>query len=123
MNPNLNATLSSIRVLLIVLGSVLADQGLGHTEVYKWIMIASGAVMVVGPAVWAVWSSISNWHKAAAVGVAAGVNMALQGKALAADGVTVVLKNDGSTPPKPFTVATATEVVKDFAPAAPIAKA
>lgn len=50
--------------------------------------------------------------------VQAGVNLVASGNALAADGQTVVAANDGSTPPKPVTVQTATQIVKDFAPAA-----
>ena len=35
---------------------------------------------------------------------------------LAADGKTVVSQNDGTTPPLAVTIATAAEIVKDFAP-------
>lgn len=122
MNPNLNAFLTQLKLFLIVMGTLLAEQGMDHTTVYKWIMFAAGAVLVVGNAAWALWASYENWRKAAAVGVQAGINLTASGKALAEDGETVVSVNNGSTPPKPVTVETAAQIVKDFAPATPIAK-
>ena len=119
MNPNLNATLSAIRALLVAIGGLLAAHGLQDSGVYQWVELGSSAVMIIGPAVWGVYEAIANWHKAAAVGVQAGVNMTVAGKALAADGTTVVTHNDGTTPPLAVTVATATQIVKDFAPNAP----
>lgn len=116
MNPNLNALLSSLRALLITIGGVMAAKGLENTGAYFWVMTAAGSTMVVGPAIWGVWSAFSNWRKASAVGVQAGVNMTVAGKALATDGVTVVTSNDGSTPPLQVTLATAAQIVKDFAP-------
>jgi len=117
MNPNLNAFLSSVRALLLVIGGLLAEHGLEHSTYYSDVMIAAGSIMVVGPAIWGVWSSITNWHKAAAVGAQSGINMVLSGKALAADGKTLITQiGPDSTPVKPVTVATAAEIVKDFAP-------
>ena len=118
MNPNLNAFLTSVRALLLVIGGLLAEHGLEHSSYYSWVMIGAGSILVIGPAVWGVWSSIYNWHKAAAVGVAAGVNMTVAGKALAEDGsiISAFSGDNNATPPKPVTVATATEIVKDFAP-------
>lgn len=122
MNPKLNAFLAQVRVVLLLIGGYMAEQGLDHTTTYKWIMFVAGAILVLGNALWALWASFSNFWKASAVGVQAGINLTVAGKALAADGTTLVSANDGSTPPKPVTVATAAEIVKDFAPAAPIAK-
>ena len=123
MNPALNAFLSNVRILLVILGGLMVELGIDHLPEYKWIMIAAGSITVLGNAVWAAWSSFMNWRKAAAVGVAAGINLTVQGKALAADGVSVVSANDGSTPPLPVTIATAAEIVKEFAPDAYPAKA
>lgn len=122
MNPNFNAFISSVRYLLVVIGTIMAEQGLDHTTTYKWVVVSSGAIMIIGPAIWGVWSSIYNWYKAAAVGAQAGMNMVLQGKALAQDGTTVTSIGDGTTPLKQVTVATTKEIVKDFPPDAPIAK-
>lgn len=119
MNRNLNAFLTSVRALLLVLGGLLAEHGLEHSTYYSWVMIGAGAVMVVGPAIWGVWSSIVNWHKAAAVGVQAGINLTVSGNAVTDSG-QVISRNASAdaTPPKMVTVATASEIVKDFAPPA-----
>lgn len=125
MNPNLNALLSSIRVLLITIGGVMATKGLENTGAYFWVMTAAGSTMVVGPAVWGVWSAFATWRKASAVGVAAGINMTIQGKAVAEDG-TVISKfgaDADATPPKPVTEASGAEIVAKFAPTTPPAKA
>jgi hypothetical protein len=120
MNPNLNAFLSSVRALLLVIGGLLAEHGLEHSTAYSYIMIAAGSILVVGPAIWGVWSAFDNWHKAAAIGTQSGINLVLSGKALAADGKTLISQlGPNSTPVKPVTVETATEIVKDFAPATP----
>lgn len=122
MNPNLNAFLTSVRALLLVLGGLLAEHGLEHSTAYSYVMIGAGSIMVIGPAIWGVWSSFANWRKASAVGVQAGINLTVSGKALASDGKTVVSENNGTTPPLAVTVATAAEIVKDFAPSTPPAK-
>lgn len=123
MNPNLNAVLAQLRVVLIVIGTLMAEQGYDHTTAYKWIIVASGAVMVLGNALWALWASISNWWKAAAVGTQSGINLVLSGKALAADGKTLVSQiGPDTTPALQVTIASTKEIAKDFPPAAPIAK-
>lgn len=124
MNPNLNAFLSSVRSLLIVIGAVMAREGYEHTNYYSDVMMASGSIMVVGPAVWAVYSSLANWWKAAAIGTQSGINLVLSGKALAADGKTLVSQiGSETTPVKQVTIETTKEIAKDFAPTAPIEKA
>lgn len=123
MNPNLNALLSSVRALLLVIGGLLAEHGLEHSTAYSYIMISAGSLMVVGPAVWGVWASFDNWWKAAAVGTQSGINLVLSGKALAADGKTLVSQiGPDTTPAKPVTIETTKEIVKDLAPAAAPAK-
>lgn len=117
MNPNLNAFLTQLKLFLIVIGTLLAEQGFDHTAVYKWIMVASGSVLIVGNAAWALWASYSNWRKASAVGVAAGINMTVQGKAITDDGHPIAaFSPDAATPPKAVTVASAKEIVANFAP-------
>jgi hypothetical protein len=54
--------------------------------------------------------------RALVAGTTAGINMTVQGAALAADGKTPVSINDGTTPPLAPTVATAKEIVKNFGP-------
>lgn len=122
-NANLNATLSALRYLLVVLGGILAQQGLSQTPEYKYVMLASGSIMIIGPAVWGVWAALVNWHRATAVGVQAGINLTVSGHALDTNGA-VVGANDGTTPPLPVTLATAAKIVTDFGPSpASISKA
>lgn len=118
MNPNFNAFLTQLKLFLIVIGTLLAEQGLDHTTAYKWIMLASGSVIVIGNAGWALWSSYSNWRKAAAVGAQATLNMMASGKAVDQEGNFISKFSPDAVPPKPITVASATEIVKNFAPPA-----
>lgn len=124
MNPNLNAFLTQLKLFLVLIGGIMAEQGLEQTTVYHYIMLIAGSILVVGNAAWALWASYSNWRNASAVGVAAGINMTVQGKAITQDG-TVISKfgaESETTPPKPVTVATAAEIVANFAPSTTIAK-
>lgn len=68
-------------------------------------------IAVAGAAL--VWGTlIAKFGRAKAV--QAGINLAVTGRALAADGQTVIRSNDGTTPPKPVTVETAKMIVKTF---------
>lgn len=118
MNPNLNAFLAQVRVFLLLIGGFMVEQGFDHTTAYKWIMVAAGSIVVLGNAVWALWSSYANWRKASAVGVAAGINMTVQGKAVTESGevISKFSAEASDTPPKPVTVASAAEIVANFAP-------
>lgn len=111
------AMLKQAQFLLIAAGAVMVHLGMDHTETYKVVMVASGSMTVVGTAVWGLWSSYQNFRKASAIGVQAGINLVVSGKALAADGTTVIGINDGTTPPKLVTAATGQEIVKEFGPA------
>lgn len=126
-DPNIDGVLSSIRALLVALGAWMATSGFEHTGAYADVMLASGGVMVVGPAVWGVWVAVQralNGRKAMAVGVAAGINMTVQGKALDSNGAPIsAFSAAADTPPKPVTVASAADIVAAFAPSqAPAAK-
>ena len=112
----LNGLLSAVRTVLLLFGAFLAQNGYGHSDIYHQIEMVSSAILIIGPGVWGVLAAVSGLFKAHAVGVQAGINMTVQGKALAADGVTPVHANDGTTPPLAVTLATAAEIVKDFAP-------
>ena len=72
-DPNINGILSSVRILLITIGGVMAGDGLQNTTAYHWVMIIAGSIMVVGPAAWGVYSSFVNFRRARAVGVHAQV--------------------------------------------------
>lgn len=123
MNPNLNAFLTQLRVVLLLIGGYMAEQGLDHTTTYKWVIFAGGAVLVLGNALWALWASFANFWKAAAIGTQSGINLVLSGKALAADGKTLVSQiGSETTPVKQVTIETTKEIVNDMAPSAPIAK-
>jgi len=124
MNPNLNAFLTQLKLFLVLVGGLMAEQGYDHTTAYKWVMLASGSCIALGSSAWALWASFANWRKAAAVGVAAGINLTVAGKAVTDDGKVISqFATPDATPPKPVTVETAAQIVKDFAPATPPAKA
>ena len=108
--------LKQAQFLLIAVGAVMIHLGLDHGEAYKIITVAAGSGMVVGTAAWGLWSSYQNFRKASAIGVQAGINLTVSGKALAADGHTVVSENDGTTPPLPVTLASAAQIVSSFGP-------
>jgi hypothetical protein len=123
MDPKFNAFLTQLKLFLVLVGGLMAEQGLAHTSVYKYLMLVSGSLLVIGNSLWALWASFDNWWKAAAIGAQSGINLTLSGHALAADGETVISQiTPGSTPTKQVTEATTKEIVKNFAPAVPIAK-
>lgn len=104
--------LSAVRYLLMFAGGVLAAKGyIKNADVDGLVT----AILIVAPPVWA-WFDNQIKARRVAVGVQAGINMTVAGNALAADGVTVVSRNDGSTPPLPVTQATASQIVADFGP-------
>ena len=120
-NANVDALFSSIRSLLIVLGTILAGYGMTNTGWYFWIEAGAGSIMVIGPAAWGVYVAFTNLlkqRKAVAVGVQSGINLVATGNALAADGA-VISVNSGMTPPKPVTIKSAQEIVRNFAPSTP----
>ena len=115
-DPNINGILASMRILLLTIGGVMATKGLENTGAYFWIMTAAGGIMAVGSAAWGVYSSFVNFRRARAVGVQAGINMTVQGKALAEDGSVVSHVGPDTTPVKPVTLATSDKIIEDFGP-------
>jgi hypothetical protein len=113
-----NALLSSVRSFLLIAGSLLAANGLASSGLYFWVQLVAGSVVGIGSAAWGVYAAFMNWRRANAVGVAAGINLTVSGKALAADGKTVVSENNGATPPLDVTIATAQEITAKFGPPA-----
>lgn len=116
MNQNIISLLNSISILAKILGTLLAAHGAGDSGLAFWLQIIAGSSVVVGSAVWDIWEKIQAIRMAKAIGVQAGVNLTVAGKALAADGVSVVGVNNGTTPPKAVTIATAAQIVADFGP-------
>lgn len=60
MDPSLQPILSAVRSLLIVAGTFLAAHGYAHGG--EDLQLAAGAIMVVGPALWGVYSAISHYR-------------------------------------------------------------
>lgn len=116
MSPAANGVLSAIRYLLVTLGTYLAANG--YASAGNNIELAAGAVMIVGPAIWGVYSAVQKYRKVRAVGVQAGINLAVSGRALDANGnmISQFQASDATTPPKPVTLKTAAEIVKSFGP-------
>lgn len=108
--------LTSVRYLLFTAGTWMASHGyIQEASINTMLSVA----LIAGPLAWAY---LNNWlknHKGAAekaAAVQAGIELVTQGKALAADGTTLVTVSSGMTPPKPVTVETAKEIIRDFAP-------
>lgn len=115
MNPNITAVFAAARGVLIAVGAIMAYMNLGDTRAYALVLQAAGAIMIVGPMAWAVFEKLVTLKRAIAAAVQAGINLTVSGSAVAKDG-SIVDKNDGTIPPKPVTLETAQEIVKDFAP-------
>ncbi|HEY1806083.1 MAG TPA: hypothetical protein VGG45_16535 [Terracidiphilus sp.] len=107
--PNINAVFSSIRSFLIVIGTVMAGNGLATSGAYKWVEIVAGSIMVVGPAAWGVYNAFANYI-ASRKKTTAAVNATLH---LATAGGVLV---DRAGEPIPATDATAAQIVKSYAP-------
>lgn len=100
-----NAAFSSIRSLLLVLGTVLAGKGLTDTGLYFWVETIAGGIMVVGPAAWSAYLAVSRvWQtrEAQRMGVASG---------LAAGQAGV-----GAVSPQTLSHSDAAEIVKTYSP-------
>lgn len=123
-DASFNAMLSSVRSLLLILASLLAAHGLASTGLYFWVQLIAGSIVAVGMALWGCWSAFVNWRKASAVGVQAGINLTVSGKAIDTAGniIPVGTAAGNATPPKAVTISSAAQIVKDFAPSVPPAK-
>lgn len=116
MDPNLNAALGQVRVILLIVAGILADEGFGHTGLYKIILVAAGSVVALGSALWAFYNSLVNFRKARAVGVQAALNMVQAGKAIDVNGQVVSKIGAGTTPFKEATVKSSEEIIANFGP-------
>ena len=116
MNPNVLAFFAALRSVLIAVGAVMTYLNLGHTEVYGVIMQAAGCIMVLGPLCWAVFDKLVTLRKTFAAAVQAGIDLVLSGNAVDHEGKPISSLNPDATPSKPVTVASAAEIIKEYAP-------
>ena len=117
---SISAAFASVKNILLVIGGIMAANGLASSGLYFWLQIVTGSIMVVGPALWTIYTSFQDAARKRimeARAVQAGINLTVSGNALAEDGVTLINVSAGSTPPKPVTLATAAEIIKTFGPA------
>jgi hypothetical protein len=105
-----------VALVMLVVPWLMTHLKLSDPEYAVWLTATLISVLVgVATFVWGWFLTQINQAKA----VQAGVNLTTSGNALAADGsvITKFQADSGSTPPKPVTVASAQQIVKDFAPA------
>ena len=117
-DPKINSLLVSISNFLKLVAVFLGAHGYGQSGIVANLELGSAAVLFLGPAAWDVWSLIASIRKSKAQGVQAGINLVVAGKAVDSDGAPVSKIDPDATPPKPVTLASAAEIVKDFAPPA-----
>lgn len=117
MNPKILAVFAAGRGLCIAAGAAMVALNLGDTHTYKIVMQVAGSIMVVGPILWAVVEKLVTFGRALAAAVQAGIDLTLSGKAVDSQGEPISRFSPDATPPKQVTVASATEIIKDFAPA------
>ena len=109
----MNGLWTSLRYLLVTIGTLMGTAGLSQTGAYQIVMFSSGAVMVIGPAAWGVWvafNRVMEKRDAVTNAVQAGLNLAATGNMLTCETPT------GTVIPVPVTHQTAAEIVKDFGP-------
>jgi hypothetical protein len=112
-NPAMNALWASMRYFLVVIGGLMGSAGLSQTGTYQIVMLASGSIMVVGPAAWGVWTAfqrVLDKRDAVTNAVQAGLNLAATGNMLTCETPT------GVVIPVPVSHQSAAEIVKDFGP-------
>lgn len=110
-DASVTAIFSSVRSLLIVLGTMLAGKGMTDTGLYFWVETIAGSIMVVGPAAWGVYNAITTFienRKKVTQAVQAGVNLAVTGNALMRN------TGNGMATPVPVTTASAKAIIKEF---------
>jgi hypothetical protein len=110
---------SAARGALIAIGGALVTGGVvtSASPLYFWIMFASGAVLVIGPAGYNLYMAINRVWVAAEVRkqtVNATLNLVASGDMEAQNGRKVLLPEGVVL--KPATVASAAEIVKNYAP-------
>lgn len=115
--PAISAAAAAIRYFSVAAGMLLLALHWEHTAAYEWVEKIGMGAMVVVPAAWGVWVAGVSTYKKLAVAVQAGINLTLSGQAVDHDGNPISNFAPDATPPKQVTVASATEIVKNFGPA------
>lgn len=59
-DQSLQPIFSALRYLLVTVGGILAANGFAQGGQY--VQIVAGAVIVVGPAAWGVWTAFKNYR-------------------------------------------------------------
>lgn len=122
-DPKVQALFTQLRMLFIAIGAVIAYAGYDASPAYKWVMMAGGAVLIIGPAIWDFIATVNALLHTQAVGVASGLNLAVSGKAVDREGnVISQFSPNAETPPRAPTIESAQEIVKAFSPSEPIEK-
>lgn len=121
-DPKVQSLLTSLSNLLKLIGTLVAGYGAVYpmaSHIATYFTITSGAILVIGPAIWDVYQTIQSIRLSKAVGVEAGIKMTVQGKAVTDEGhvISQFSAMSDATPPKPVTLETADKIVKDFGPA------
>jgi len=116
MNPKILAVFVAARGVCIAVGAGMMALNYGDTHAYSVVMQVAGSIMVVGPILWGIFEKLVVFGRALAVAVQAGINLTLSGRTVDDAGHPISQFSPGATPPKQVTVASAAEIVKDFAP-------
>lgn len=116
-DPKINSLLVSISNFLKLAALFLGAHGFANSGVAADLELGSAAVLFLGPAGWDVWAGVWSIRKSKAVGVQAGINLTISGKTVDSKGDPISSFSPDASPPKPVTIASATEIVKDFGPA------
>ena len=116
MNPKVLAVFVAGRGLCIAIGAAMLALNFGDTHAYTIVMQIAGSIMIVGPIIWGIVEKLVVFGKALAVAVQAGINLTLSGQTVDTEGHPISKFTADATPPKQVTVASAAEIVKDFAP-------
>jgi hypothetical protein len=107
---------SALRAAVIAIGGGLVSYGLASKST---VTIAAALTPTVAAALWGLYVAWTRAHQkklAQAVGVQAGINLVVAGKALTDSGSLLTVNAPDATPPKPVTLASAEQIVKNFAP-------
>jgi len=114
-----NTFLASIRVALLTAGGALATDGVISQGILAKIQLYVGAGVIIATAAWSIRNAWVNFRRSRAQAVAAGISLALSGKAVTESGdVISSIGAQEATPPKLPTFKTADQIVKEFAPPA-----
>lgn len=107
---------SALRAVIIAVGGGLVSYGLASKST---VTIAASLAPTIAASLWGLYVAFERARQkqqAQAVGVAAGINLVMAGKAVTDSGKLLLVSAPGSTPPKAVTLQSADQIVKDFAP-------